>query len=194
MGIAALDAHVRNTNPPTPTASATGEPTTQPSAGPSNAGLPPPAALFFPDPALHPGAINTGLGASQLCDPAFRTRSIRPPVSYTSKLKQLELDGGGSIKAPSGATYVVEGENLPGTVADYELDHLISLELGGNPEDPKNLWMQPWEKRGAHFAPSGEGAESKDVVENRLHREVCAGTISLTDAQREIASDWTAAR
>ena len=44
-----------------------------------------------------------------------------------------------------------------------------------------------------HLASPGVGAESKDVVENRLHREVCAGTVTLTDAQHEIATDWTTA-
>jgi hypothetical protein len=54
--------------------------------------------------------------------------------------------------------------------------------------------MQPFERRGAHLAASGQGAESKDVLENRLHREVCAGQITLSDAQREISGDWTTAR
>jgi hypothetical protein len=80
-----------------------------------------------------------------LCSSGFTTKSVRPPTSYTNKLKNLEI-------------------------GDYELDHLISLEIGGNPVDPKNLWLQPWERRGARFLPAGEGAESKDVIENRLHR------------------------
>jgi hypothetical protein len=152
------------------------------------------AAADLPNPALHPGAVGS-LTRSDLCAAGFSTRPIRPPVSYTSRLKDLEFGTGGQITGPRGATYTVVGEHLPGTVADYELDHLISLEIGGNPEDPKNLWMEPWERRGPdHLAPAGRGAESKDLVENRLHREVCAGTLALADAQREIATDWTTAR
>lgn len=64
-----------------------------------------------------------------------------------------------------------------------EVDHLISLELGGS-NDPKNLWPEL-------YAPT-PGAHQKDVVENWLHAEVCAGRKSLTEAQHEIASNWIA--
>lgn len=65
----------------------------------------------------------------------------------------------------------------------FEIDHLISLELGGA-DDVKNLWPQPYYNRPA--------AHEKDAVENYLHREVCAGRIALTDAQKQIADDWYA--
>jgi hypothetical protein len=61
-----------------------------------------------------------------------------------------------------------------------EIDHLIPLELGGA-DEIKNLWPQP--------APD---YKFKDKLENELHREVCAGKTSLSDAQNEIKSDWTA--
>ena len=65
-----------------------------------------------------------------------------------------------------------------------EVDHLISRELGGaDAED--NLWPQPYTQH--------PGAHEKDWLENELHREVCAGKISLADAQQEIANDWYAA-
>jgi len=63
-----------------------------------------------------------------------------------------------------------------------EVDHLISLELGGS-NDIKNLWPEPYE--GEQF-----NAHVKDRLENFLHAEVCAGRISLTTAQKEIATDW----
>lgn len=67
------------------------------------------------------------------------------------------------------------------THARYEVDHLISLELGGS-NDIANLWPQPyWLKLGAH---------QKDKVENYLHHEVCAGRMTLGEAQREITTDW----
>jgi hypothetical protein len=65
--------------------------------------------------------------------------------------------------------------------SDFELDHLISLELGGAPSDPRNLFPEP-------YAPE-PGARQKDTVENRLNDEVCSGEISLATAQRRIL-DW----
>jgi hypothetical protein len=73
----------------------------------------------------------------------------------------------------------------PGSTADYEEDHLIPLELGGNPTDPKNLWPEPRNGTG--------NASDKDQVENALHAAVCSGRISLVEAQQRIAADWTKA-
>ena len=83
--------------------------------------------------------------------------------------------------------YGLSGNNDPSCVPDAsgrrcEIDHLISRELGGA-DDIKNLWPQPY---GTH----PWNAVLKDRVENRLHKEVCAGRISLKQAQREIAVDW----
>jgi hypothetical protein len=63
-----------------------------------------------------------------------------------------------------------------------EVDHLISLELGGS-NDIKNLWPEPYE--GEQF-----NAHVKDQLENFLHTQVCAGNISLTKAQKKIAANW----
>src|SRR5437660_6248822 len=63
----------------------------------------------------------------------------------------------------------------------YEIDHLVSRELGGI-DDIKNLWPQPYFQH--------PGAHEKDTVENWLHKQVCLGKISLPDAQRQIATDW----
>jgi len=62
---------------------------------------------------------------------------------------------------------------------DYEEDHLISLELGGSPSDPKNLWPEP-----------GRSPNPKDLIENLCHRKICNGEISLDKAQQEIAANW----
>ena len=64
---------------------------------------------------------------------------------------------------------------------DFEIDHLISLELGGS-NDVSNLWPES-------YAPK-PGAREKDVVENYLHRQACDGVITLQQAQEQIASDW----
>jgi len=101
-----------------------------------------------------------------VCMPGW-TKTIRPPASYTNKLKRQQM-----------AAFHLDGEP-----ADYEEDHLISLELGGHPTDPRNLWPEP-------YAPK-PGAREKDQVENFLHREVCAGRMTLAAAQLAIATDWT---
>lgn len=65
----------------------------------------------------------------------------------------------------------------------FEIDHVISLELGGA-DSLRNLFPQPyWEHPGAH---------EKDALENDLHAAVCAGKMKLTEAQRLIAGDWYA--
>jgi hypothetical protein len=68
-------------------------------------------------------------------------------------------------------------------VADFEEDHLISLELGGHPNDPRNLWPE--------FPHS---PNAKDKVEDELHKKVCAGQITLIEAQQIISRDWTKAK
>ena len=67
----------------------------------------------------------------------------------------------------------------------FEVDHLISLELGGS-NDLKNLWPQ------SYTTPT-YNARVKDGLENRLHWLVCHGTLALDVAQRAIARDWIAA-
>lgn len=67
----------------------------------------------------------------------------------------------------------------------YEVDHVIPLELGGN-NAIKNLWPEP------NDHPHGY-LNSKDKLENRLHALVCAHHVALAVAQRVIANDWVAA-
>ena len=67
---------------------------------------------------------------------------------------------------------------------EYEVDHLISLELGGS-NSVKNLWPESYK---------GEwNAHVKDKLENKLHQEVCDGSLDLSTAQHEIATNWIAA-
>lgn len=62
-----------------------------------------------------------------------------------------------------------------------EVDHFISLELGGS-NDIKNLWPESY--------TNPEGARIKDKVEDYLHRQVCSGNMSLIDAQKAISTNW----
>lgn len=94
------------------------------------------------------------------------TATIRPGSSYTSKLK-IEQIKEYSYK-----------DKKPG---DYEEDHLISLQLGGHPTDPRNLWPQPYNQ--------ACGARIKDVLETRLKRLVCDKKLPLADAQKAIATN-----
>jgi hypothetical protein len=87
---------------------------------------------------------------------------------------------------------VYRAYGLSGSRAGYcnteqgcEIDHLISLEIGGA-NDQKNLWPQPYQ--GEEF-----NAHVKDRLENFYHAEVCAGRISLKDAQKDISEDWISA-
>ena len=64
-----------------------------------------------------------------------------------------------------------------------EIDHLISIELGGA-NDRKNLWPEPFEE--LRF-----NAHVKDKLENFLHAQVCnGGKMTLKAAQKEISTNW----
>lgn len=65
----------------------------------------------------------------------------------------------------------------------YEIDHLVSLELGGS-NSIANLWPEA--------ATPRPGFHQKDQVENYLHDQVCSGRLSLQQAQAEIARNWLA--
>ena len=122
-----------------------------------------------PDPSCTPGALNPEVTEetldTTLCRSGGYTDSVRPPRGYTDALKPRFM-----------AAYGVESE--PYTA--YELDHLIPLGLGGAPADPRNLWPEP------EYGP--DGAPEKNALAGELNQEVCAGEISLADAQRELLS------
>lgn len=121
------------------------------------------------DASCTPGTLNADVRqstiAQTICTSGY-TRTVRPPTSYTSPLKREVMRWYGFKADPAG----------------YEFDHLISLELGGNPRDPKNLWPQP-------YLPK-PGAREKDRVENYLHDQVCDGSMTLAQAQQIIRTDW----
>ena len=134
-----------------------------------------PIAAALPNPRLTPGATNPGVTQADIhetiCVPGY-TRAIRPPERYTERLKRTGIRryGYGDCR-----------------LRDYEEDHLISLELGGSPDSPRNLWPEP------HHVVGAWGSYTKDRLENRLHSLVCHGRISLAQAQRQIARNWIAA-
>lgn len=116
------------------------------------------------DPRVTPGA-RLAVTAATVC------RS-----GYASSVRNVPE----SEKARVYAEYAITHRS-PG---QYEIDHLISLELGGS-NAITNLWPEP------NDHPRGY-LNSKDILENRLHALVCAGRVSLARAQAQIASNWVA--
>jgi competence protein ComEC len=107
-----------------------------------------------------PGALNPAVSQRNIRETICKsgwTRTIRPPTSYTNALKLKQM-----------RTY-----RRAGGPADYQEDHLISLELGGDPSDPRNLWPEPYPRAG-----------DVDGIENQLNAQVCSGQMTLADAQR----------
>jgi hypothetical protein len=130
------------------------------------------AGSGLPNPRMTPGAVNPGVTQENIgqtiCVRGY-TRTIRPDESYTEKLKREQI-----------SQYGYADTNM----RNYEEDHLVSLELGGAPDDPKNLWPQP------HYVSNGWGSIAKDKLENRMRELVCSRQIGLQQAQHEIATNW----
>ena len=150
-----------------------------PSGGTSPSGDTSPAAVrLFGEPiyALTPGLADPAVTQANIqqtiCVSGY-TAKVRPPSSYTTKLKISQFDAYGYSDRKTG---------------DYEEDHLISLTIGGSPTDPRNLWPEPYTLLDAHGLDWG--ARTKDKVENWLNDQVCAGTMTLAAAQQAEATDW----
>jgi hypothetical protein len=119
----------------------------------------PPAVVA--DPVRTPGVLNPDvtqatIGAT-ICTTGW-TRTVRPPTAYTDALKRKQMRDYGET----------------GPASAYQEDHLISLELGGDPSDPRNLWPEPYPR-----------ASQVDGIENDLNRQVCAGSLTLAAAQEQ---------
>lgn len=142
----------------------------------------------LPDRSCTPGASNPEiLSANQsatICSPAFSTQAIRDkyaPESYMS-----------SIKPKLMAAYGVKGPP-----ANYALDHLVALEVGGHPWSIDNLWVENRQfSSPGHLSTGlpGPYAEDKDIVENAMKQRVCGGFFELSDAQYAMATVWSALR
>jgi hypothetical protein len=121
----------------------------------------------LPDSSCTPGSIDSRVIQDNIketiCKSGYTT-TVRPSTSYTNNLKTIQIKEYGYINT---------------NLSAYEEDHLIPLELGGNPTDPKNLWPEP-----------GSSPNSKDSVENYCKKIVCLGQLALETAQKEIANDW----
>jgi len=115
------------------------------------------------DPRRTPGVLNPDVTQanihSTICKHGW-TSTIRPPTSYTNDLKRRQM----------------RAYHDTGSISDYQEDHFISLELGGDPTDPRNLWPEPYPR-----------ASQMDQTENELNDKVCSGQLTLAQAQAEEA-------
>ena len=116
------------------------------------------------DSSCTPGAVFSGVTVAEICRSGYASSVRNVPESE----KQQAYAEYGIVSHTSG---------------QYEVDHLISLELGGSNE-LANLWPEA--------AEPTPGFHQKDAVENYLHAQVCDGKLSLSDAQQKIATNWLA--
>jgi hypothetical protein len=113
---------------------------------------------------LTPGAINPLVRQASIRATICRrgwASHVKPTTAYLSALKLKQMRQYGEVGPPS--TYVE--------------DHLIPLELGGAPKNPKNLWPQPIAR-----------AHADDLIEHQLNHQVCAGQLKLATARSRIAA------
>ena len=126
----------------------------------------------LPDARCTPGEVDPRVTpanvGSTICRRGYAA-SVRPPKEVTNRVK----------------VRVVRRYGLDGTpFAQIELDHLVPLSLGGASSE-RNLWPE--------LRAGRAGAPAKDVVEVRLHDEVCSGRTGLRAAQQAIARSWSTA-
>jgi hypothetical protein len=122
-------------------------------------------AQFLPDSARTPGAT-LPVTPADICVPGYSRKVRNVPAA---------------VKRQAYESYGIPTHRPH----QYEVDHLISLELGGS-NSIRNLWPESYETEPWN-------AQVKDRLENELHRRVCAGEMPLAVAQRAIATDWIAA-
>lgn len=128
------------------------------------------SAAVAQDARLTPGVARHDLTQKQVCT----TKWGKDQRHVTAEMKRQVFESYGIACKPLTAK---RGPACGG----WEIDHSISRELGGA-DDVANLWPQPY--------AGAWNARMKDRLENRLHKEVCAGHLTLGAAQERIRSDW----
>ena len=123
-----------------------------------------------PDPAKTPGEVRA-LTKDQIC----ATKWGKDERLVTAAMKE-------EVYKAYGVPITARHITVNGKVSSaFEVDHLISRELGGA-DSVKNLWPEPY--------TGPWNAHMKDKLENKLHVEVCAGRVDLAVAQKLISGDW----
>ena len=121
-------------------------------------------AAALPRPDLTPGAARQ-VSVDEVCG---RAHAASPLVAASVARQVFENYGADYRRAEK-----------------YELDFLITPELGGT-ADARNLWPQP-------YGSTRWNAYVKDELESLFRRLVCDGTMDISTAQREMATNWIAA-
>jgi hypothetical protein len=121
----------------------------------------------LPDRYCTPGKVFSTVRARQVCRSGY-SKGVRHVTTFTKN-----------------AVYASYGV-LSHTAGEYEVDHLVPLELGGS-NAIENLWPEPAD------TDNGEDFHTKDRLENFLHKRVCSGRMSLRAAQRAMKTNWITA-
>jgi hypothetical protein len=129
----------------------------------------------IPDAAKTPGLARAGLSKKTIC----ATKWGKDERHVTQAMKDQVF-----------ALYGYSGYQDKRCVPDAhgktcEIDHLISREVGGA-DDVSNLWPEA-------YGSTPWNAHLKDKLENRLHKEMCAGKITLQAARDSLTKDWRVA-
>ena len=121
-------------------------------------------SAYLPNPQLTPGDA-LDVTKADVCTPGYAGKVRDVPTSVKNQVYREY----GITSHPAGA---------------YEVDHLISLELGGS-NSIKNLWPESY--------TGAWNAHIKDKLEDKMHQLVCAGSLDMKTAQQEISTDWVSA-
>ena len=118
---------------------------------------------ILPNETMTPGVVDPAATKEKICVPGYTQTVRNVPQSLKNQVYQ-------------------EYGIFQHKPREYEIDHLISLELGGS-NDIKNLWpqsyvTQPW------------NARVKDKLENKLHSMICDDQITVEEAQKLISGNW----
>jgi hypothetical protein len=130
-----------------------------------------------------------GSGPSEQFAAALPSRQLTPGATRSVRLDELcrnpETDTIPPLDAAMARQVFFEYGLPVSAQPHYELDYLITPELGGS-TDIHNLWPEP-------YSSTSWNAHIKDQLEDHLHQMVCEGKLPLATAQADIATDWIAA-
>ena len=135
------------------------------------------AQPIIPDSHLTPGAIMPGVTVEQLCQRGYAN----------------VVNGGARhvTEAQKKAVFIAYFGKVPANPGAYEIDHLISLELGGS-NDNGNLWPETylgmWNARVKDRLEDWMAAQLRRTRKSSGH-DVAAAT--LARFQAELAANWT---
>jgi len=100
------------------------------------------------------GAVTQATTKTTICTTGY-TATIRPTLAYTNGIKRHMMQAAGVTDSRA-----------------FVADHILPLEVGGAPRDPRNFMLQ-----------NLKDGKAKDAVENRVHRAVCSGKATLAEGQ-----------